>query len=133
MDSRMQALHALLQDHTYVQWPVEKQTPSSSTNFTSSSTNKNNNGTLLKTATDTSLVVSNISEPSTSCTLSFTSNKSKQSVISEATVTTTVGCNASLANQSTSSNILSKYPKTNSTSLITGYPFGYNELTSMIR
>lgn len=22
MDSKMQALHALLQDHTYVQWPV---------------------------------------------------------------------------------------------------------------
>lgn len=24
MDSKMQALHALLQDHTYVQWPVSE-------------------------------------------------------------------------------------------------------------
>lgn len=142
MDSRMQALHALLQDHTYVQWPIEKQAQLTSiTNFASNNTsninsniNHSNNNSSSKVITDSpapNLVISNISEPSTPSKLSSPSNKPKQSAISQTTEIPIVS-NISLSNQTTSPRLSTKYQQqTGPTPVIPGYSFGYNEMTSM--
>lgn len=72
-------------------------------------------------------------EPSSSSLLASPSNKYKQSTTSHATENLVAGNSVPTPNQTTSpSAIVNKYHQpTNTTNLIPGYPFGYNDMMSM--
>ncbi|XP_031630526.1 inactive histone-lysine N-methyltransferase 2E isoform X2 [Contarinia nasturtii] len=130
MDSRMRALHALLQDHTYVQWPAEKQAQLTATN---TSITSNNNSVHNSSTSVTNSVSSNLSEPSATSLLTSPISKTKPSTTNQLTENIVTGNNNSLPNQTTSPNVVaSKYQQQiSTTNHIPGYSFGYNEMMNV--
>lgn len=108
---------------------AEKQAQLTATN-TSITSNNNNNVHNSGTA----VTSNNLSEPSAQSLLASPSSKTKLSTTNTMTENIVTGSNSSMSNQTTSPNVgASKYQQqttTNTTNLIPGYPFGYNEMMS---
>lgn len=140
LDMRIQALHALLQDHTYVQWPVSVYLKnhvkiiylSTSTTFqidkqaqiTASASIFNSNSPI------TSSTPSKTLEPPSSSSLSSPSIKAKGSKsqdLNGAIVSSNVSAPNHLTSPITQGN---KNQHPSIASLIPGYSFGYNTMSS---